>query len=46
VSVPIEYDGNLIKIDARSLAAANYYALVINGDKFYTIELTKILDSR
>ena len=46
MDVPIEFDGNLIKIDARKLSAANYYALVINGDKFYTIELTKILDKR
>ena len=46
IEVPVEYDGNLVKINARGLAAANYYALVIYGDKFFTIELTKILDTR
>ena len=46
IEVPVEYDGNLIKLDATKLAAANYYALIINGDKFYTIELTKLLDQR
>ena len=46
IEVPVEYDGNLIKVDARKLAAANYYALIINGDQFYTIELTKLLDER
>ncbi len=46
MDVPIQYDGNLIKIDARKLSAANYYALIINGDRFYTIELTKLLDRR
>lgn len=44
IEVPVEYDGNLIKIDGRKLAGANYYALIIYGDRFYTVELTKLLD--
>lgn len=40
------FDGNMVKIDGRPLAAANYYAVLVFDDKFYTIELTKIVDAR
>lgn len=44
MDIDIEIDENLIKVKGKMLSAANYYALIIYGDKFYTIELTKLRD--
>ncbi len=42
VDVPVEMDQNLIHIDGTKLRDANYYVLVLDGDRFFTVELTKL----